>query len=197
MAGTTASNKIKFGLSNAHYAIATVGDDGTITYSTPVKIPGVTKLSLKKDGDDTKIAADDLAAYATIKNNQGYTGTLEMEIVPDTFRTDILGETLNTDGVLIENSNATTHKFALMFEIKGDIQNRRVVFYYCDVERIPFESNTKADKVDADTDTLTIDIKPRSDTGDVKAITTSTATPAIYDGWYTTVYNPTAVNTGA
>ena len=33
-------NKVKFGLRNCHYALATMDDSQSVTFSTPVSIPG-------------------------------------------------------------------------------------------------------------------------------------------------------------
>ena len=37
-------NKVKFGLKNVHYALLQEGEEGTITYGTPVPMPGAITL---------------------------------------------------------------------------------------------------------------------------------------------------------
>ena len=86
---TGKANKVKFGLKNVHYAPLTVGEEGEITFRTPVAIPGAVNLSMDAQGDPSTFYADDMAYYVTTAND-GYSGTLEIALIPDSFRKDIL-----------------------------------------------------------------------------------------------------------
>ena len=108
-----AQNKVSFGLSNAHYALVTE-TDGEITYGTPVRFPGMVSLTLEPKGEQADFYADNLVYYTT-SANQGYDGTLEVALLTEDFRKDVLGETVGADGVFIENATANPKKIALMF----------------------------------------------------------------------------------
>ena len=114
------NNKVKFGLKNCHYAKATLDPDtNAVTFDTPVAIPGAVNLSLDPEGDTEPFYADDMVYYTTVANN-GYSGDLEIALIPDSFRKDILKETEDSNGVLIEDSTVEPEHFALLFEFSGD-----------------------------------------------------------------------------
>ena len=134
-------NKVKFNICNVHYALITVDDDGEVTFGTPVAMPGAVSLSLEPNGEPSNFYADGYAYY-TISNNMGYEGDLELAMVPESFRTDVLKESLDTNQVLVENANVETANFALLFEFDGDIKKIRHVLYNCSAARPNIESTT-------------------------------------------------------
>lgn len=182
-------NKIKYGLKNVHAAIQTE-TDGVYTYATPVAIPGAVSLSLEAQGEATPFYADDCEYYVSAGNN-GYSGDLEIALIPEWFRTDILQETKDSNGVLVETSDGKEAvKFALLFEFAGDVKAVRHVMYNCTVARPAVGSQTKEENIEPQTESLTITSKPRTD-GLVKSKTGDTTATATYEGWYTDVYVPT------
>ncbi len=176
------ANKVKFNIKNVHYAKKTA--EGT--YDTPVALNGAVSISLEQQGELTSFYADGLKYY-TSSSNGGYEGDLEMALITDEFRKDILGETLDTGKVLIENANAQTVEFALGFDIDGDSTTTKFWFYNCTATRPNIESQTNEDSIEPQTDTVTISAAPSSD-GTVRAKTTAETTQTIADGWYSKVY---------
>ena len=99
-------NKVKFNLKNAHYAMLSVSEAGEISYGKPVPMPGSVSISLDANGEPENFYADGVAYYV-INNNMGYDGDLELAMIPESFRTDALGEKLDDKGVLIENAEVS------------------------------------------------------------------------------------------
>ena len=114
-------NKVKFGLNKVHYAkITSYDEEGVPTFAKPVRIPGAVSLSIDAEGEASNFYADD-GVYYVINNNSGYTGDLEIALVPLEFATDILGEKLDEKGVLTETNTAEVSQFALLFEFSGTV----------------------------------------------------------------------------
>ncbi len=191
MKGT--ENKVKYNIKNVHVAkqTETVGENGiTYSYETPKSIPGAVSISLDAEGEISTFYADGIAYYVTSANN-GYSGDLEMALIPSWFRTEILNETQDAKGVLAENANNGTNKFALLFEFDGDARAIRRCLYNCTCTRPSIESETKEETIEPGTETLSIQNSPRSD-GMVKVQTGPDTEDGTYAGWYQTVYVPTA-----
>lgn len=189
-------NKVEFGLSNAHYAIVTVDEEtNALTFGTPERLPGAVSLTLDANGDLIQFKADDIDYY-TNPNNQGYNGTLTLARVPDKFKQDVLGEEKTESGVMIESADAQTNRFALMYEFQGDKKRTRHVMYYCSSNRPSIASTTK-DSGEPNTTDLSIIVSPRPDNNVVKAKTTAGVTTAVYDAWYTKVYEKADEAAGA
>ena len=142
---SSTNNKVKFGLKNCHYAKATLDPDtNVVTFGTPVAIPGAVNLSLDPEGDTEPFYADDMVYYTTVANN-GYSGDLEIALIPDSFRKDILKETEDANGVLVEDSTVEPEHFALLFEFSGDKKKIRHCMYYCTAARPTIEGKTNED----------------------------------------------------
>ena len=185
-------NKVKFNICNVHYALITVDEDGDVTFGTPVAMPGAVSLSLEPNGEPSNFYADGYAYY-TISNNMGYEGDLELAMVPESFRTDVLKESLDDNSVLVESANVETANFALLFEFDGDVKKIRHVLYNCSAARPNIESTTNEEEIEVQTETLAITAAPLAN-GYVKARTGDSTTDTVYTGWYSSVYMPTVAD---
>lgn len=191
-------NKVKFGLKNVHYALATIADDGTATFATPVPFPGAVSMNLDAQGELTPFYADNIKYYMS-NNNRGYEGDLEMARYIDQFRKDVLGEIEDKNGVMVENADAEAVPFALLFEFEGDVKATRHVLYNCTASRPATGSATTEETKDPQTESSTISAgtilikglgKDGEDVNVPKASTTPDTNATAYDNWFTTVYVP-------
>lgn len=182
------ANKVKFGLSNVHIAKITYGENNAITYGTPFAIPGAVNLTLDPEGEAADFFADN-TKYFSAASNQGYTGSLEMALINDEFRTQILGEVADINGAMFENKDDTLSDFALGFQINGDQTNRKYWFYNVSAQRPSTSSQTIETSKEPVTDTLNITATARISDGEVKAfIEPNQSNQAAYDGFFSAVY---------
>lgn len=186
---TNTPNKVKYGLKNAHYALLTIGEDGTVTYGKPIPIPGSVNLTMDAQGDTSTFYADNMAYFVTAAND-GYSGTFEVALIPDQFRQDVLHETLDEAAqVLVENINNQTSPFALLFEFDGDKKATRHVLYNCTCTRPSVSGGTTTNTKEPSTETMNLTASPLPN-GNTKARTTVDTPAAQYAGWYDAVWQP-------
>lgn len=189
--GTT--NKVKFGIKNCHYAVATIAANGSATYGTVKALPGAVSLSMDAQGDLTPFYADDVKYYVDNQNN-GYSGNLELALIPDDFKKDVLGYAVDANGVLYEDADAPVVHFALLFEFSGDKHAKRHALYNCVSGRPSVSGSTKTATAEPQTETLAITSTSVYNADLQKYIPKASVTPTEtgqYNGWMSAVYQPT------
>ena len=180
-------SKVKFNIKNVHYAVIEEGG----SFGTPVAMPGAVSLSLEQQGEITPFYADGIVFYQSASNG-GYSGDLEVALVPDEFRKDVLQEEEDTNKVLFENANKNGKSFALGFQIDGDKEPTLFWFFKCTATRPNVESETTEDTKEPGTDTITISCAP-DENGDVRAKTQAGVAENIRTEWFDEVYTKNKV----
>ena len=143
------ADMVRFGLSNAHYATYTDS-----AYGTPKPISGAVQLTTTPEGDSSTFYADN-RSYYVVETNNGYSGTLEVAAVNDEFLKDVLGYKNDaTSGLTYEDTDAQPTSVALLFEVDGNVEKQRGIFYNVTFSRLEGENNTRAESTDPDTVTL-------------------------------------------
>jgi len=150
------ANKVKYGLSKVYYAIATI--DSTThaaTYATPKAFPGAVSMSLDQQGELTPFRADNIDYWVGNSNN-GYQGDLEMALITDDFRKDILGQVEDANGMLVELKDVEAVHFALLFQFEGDEKGTRHILYNCTATRPATAGQTTSDTIEPQTESVQI-----------------------------------------
>lgn len=178
------ANKVKFNIHNFHYALKK--DEG---YETPVHVPGAVSIALEAQGELTPFYADGIKYYVA-SSNDGYQGDLELALIPDKFREEVLKEVVDTNKVLFENANANPAECAIGFDIDGNEKTTRFWFFNCTFTRPGTNAQTNEASKTPQTDTITVSAAPLSD-GTVRAKTTAETTADVFDNWYKQVYAKT------
>ena len=189
------SKGVRYGISNAHYALYTEGTGSTAgTYATPVAMPGATQLTLTPQGDTWTFYADNIA-YETGSSNTGYEVSLTIAVFGDQAKIDLLGYETDSNGVVYEPADAEPKSCALLWQFDGSKVKKRGLLYNVKFNRPTMTGNTKTESVDPDTDELTgvaigRDLTINNETVNVikASVTNETATATQFNGWFSAVY---------
>ena len=158
----TENNKIEYGIEKIKiWPIETeTGDE--ITYSDKsINWPGAVSLKLTALGDTTNIHADN-SAYITIVANNGFEGEMESYQLPEEVALEILGQIKDSNGALIEKSDARIKSFGMAYEFIGDKKNARIFAPYCSLTQRPGdEKTTKGESVEPGAYVFNFNMAPR------------------------------------
>lgn len=186
------ADKVKFGIKNVHVFPITSWTDGVPTYGNVINIPGTVSLSLDAQGDTNDFYADNIKYYTSVANN-GYSGSLEVAIIPDDFRTKILGYLTDDNGVLVEEMTEPT-PFAMTFEEDGDQLGTKFVLYNGTATRPELNKSTTTESKEPSTQTLNVSFAPLS-SGRVMGMTTANTSDAVVSAWHSAPYIPVIATT--
>lgn len=187
-------NKILYGLENVHIAFkeSTPG-----TYGAVKHIPGAVQFTTNAVSQDVDFYADNIP-YFSIEANNGYTGTLEMALIPNEILAEMLGWDVDTNGMMVEIADAKPKKFALMAQVEGDEKARRFVYYDVMAKRPNQDLETRGETIEPKTESLPVVIRPVviNNKKAVKGVIEPDVTnAAAYNGFFTAVLLPDAAST--
>jgi phi13 family phage major tail protein len=144
------------GLRNVHYAILTKDDATGVTYNTIKTIPGVITAKIQPKSNSATLFADDGPAETATT-----LGEIDVEFefsdLPVDVQADLLGHTVDQNGVLVKKSTDIAPYIALGFVSEKSTGKNLYVWLLKGKAQVP-EGNfkTKEDKPDFGTTTLTL-----------------------------------------
>lgn len=149
------ANKVEFGISQLHVGTYNVAGDGTVTLGTPYHQPGAVSFSPEEQSENNTFYADNIAYWSGYSGGT-FEGDLEVAKFDDAFKTSFLGYKTLTNGGLAIVKNATKPNVYIAFQVEGDAESRRVIFYNCALGVISREFNTIEESKEPATETLGI-----------------------------------------
>jgi len=187
------ANKITFGLEKVHIAFLT--DETAPTWGAPTHIPGAVSLTPEPQGDENKFYADN-GPYFVYTTNNGYTAELSVALIPDSILAEMLGWTIDDNGMLVETTDGEQKEFALMGQVLGDRKNRRFVYYRCKAARPGKGHSTRTESIEPNPDSLSITIMPIEIAGKKTVrgqIELADTNAAVYNAFFDAVTTPNAI----
>ena len=149
------ANKVEFGISQLHVGTYTVGEGGTVTLGTPYHQPGAVSFSPEEQSESNTFYADNIPYWSGFSGGT-FEGDLEVAKFSDEFKTQFLGYRALTNGGLANVKNAIKPSVYIAFQVEGDAESRRVIFYNCALGVITREFATIEDNKEPATETLSV-----------------------------------------
>ncbi len=161
------SNKVYFGFSDLYIGTYTVGEGGTVTMGAPYHQKGAVGFSPEENVEKNDFFADNVPYYTSYSDGT-YEGDLEVAKFDDAFRTQFLGYVALADGGLAQVKGASKPNIYMAFEIQGDAQGRRVIFYNGTLGSIKREYSTIEETKEPQTESIAVTFVGDNKTGITK-----------------------------
>lgn len=179
------------GLKDLHYAILTNDDDTGTDYESVKKIAGAITANMSTTYNTSDLRADDGVAE-TAESKGITTVSLNTKDLPKEAKADLLGQTINNDGVLIESDNDRPPYVAIGFRSEKANGEYRHVWLYKGKFTLP-ETNyeTKQETPAFQTPTLEGRFLSRLSDGERKAEVDSDdeeISESVIANWFSGVY---------
>lgn len=180
------ANKVLMGFSDLYIGTYSVGAGGTVTMGTPYHQAGAVGFSPSESSDRNDFYADNVAYYSSF-GNAPIEGDLTVAMFDDSFKTQFLGYVSTADGGLAQVKNPVKPNVYMAFEVQGDQEARRVIFFNGTLGEITREYATIEDTVEPQTESIPVSFAGDNGTG-IKMVTYKPG-----DAGYTTLFtNPAA-----
>lgn len=180
------------GLKNFYYAKMIDDAEAGTTYDAPKRMGDAISLSETPTTNTATLYAENGPAE-TASANGPTTAEIGVKDLSPQVLADLLGQTVNADGVLIQSREDRAPYVAVGFQMTGESENDAFVWLYKGKFSRPTTSGTtKGESVEFSTPTITASFIGRDSDGQEKArIIQSETNQAIADAWFTNVYEST------
>ena len=155
-------------------------------WSFPYHQRGAVSMSPTEANEKTDFYADNILYYSSFTGGT-FEGEIEVAMFDDDFKKSFLGYVSLTNGAIAVKKNAIKPKVYISFEVEGDTEARRVIFYNCEFGAITRNYSTITETKEPQTETIAFTAIGDNNTG----VTMATLKPA--DTGYSTLFtSPTA-----
>ena len=173
------------GFKNFHYCLRTAG-------AVPVPMPGAVRLTRDPELTEIRVVPDVIGApseYAVCSRDGIIRLGLEIVSLPVQFLVDVLGYTIDSNGVLAEGGHPAVH-FALLYETRTTEQGPvRHCYMDCICKKPKFDAATLSGSSGFCTRKLEIAAnKDIFGSGKYKKSVTEEQSASVFAGWFNALY---------
>lgn len=147
-------SKVHFGLCNVYIA-KRVASGGSVSYDTPVRVPGAVSLNRTKRSEASDFFADNIL-YFKGKKDSGEDLELVLADVPRSILLQYLNYLEANEGGIVSTDKIPDTAFALLFQVETDDKARKFCYFNCTASEGDGENKTTETANEPQTDTLKI-----------------------------------------